>query len=165
MTDHLKLASRDQQRRRRRASLVAVKAVHTVVWLTVESSCPCCACSSQASPSEPIAVLQSRAQLWPLSPDVCCQRMPMPPHWRGGIARREHGSVTDIYLPSGSRRVVRLSTRRSSFFPLYFMDGTCATEGLSIAGPSLSKGRSTELQRPECVVSARKGHMRVTVGG
>jgi hypothetical protein len=40
MTDHLKLACRDQQQRRR-ASLVAVKAVHTVVWLTVESSMLC----------------------------------------------------------------------------------------------------------------------------
>jgi hypothetical protein len=89
----------------------------------------------------------------------------MLPHWRSGIARCENGSVTDIYLPSGSRTVVRLSTRRSSFLPLCFMDGTCATEGLPIAGPSLSKGRSTELQRPERVVSARKGHMKVTVGG
>lgn len=99
MTDHRRVASRDRRRRRGRASLVAVKAVHTVVWLAVESSMLyllVAGFTRRADRGAAIAGVIVAGESLIFAASGC--RCPLT-----GVAESlgaEHGSVTGMYLPS-----------------------------------------------------------------
>jgi len=140
MTDHLRVASRDRRRRRGRASLVAVKAVHTVVWLAVESSMLyllVAGFTRRADRGAAIAGAIVAGESLMFAASGC--RCPLT-----GVAESlgaEHGSVTDM-LPavlvreesSGYPR----AAHRSGRFPS--CPEPAQPKDLSIAGPSHSGG-------------------------
>jgi hypothetical protein len=97
MTDHHRVTPRDH--RHGRAPLVAVKAIHTAVWLTVESSMVFLLVAGLAKRADRSAALAAAI--------VVGESVVFAANgWRcplTGVAESlgaEHGSVTDIYLPS-----------------------------------------------------------------
>lgn len=97
MTDHHRVTPRGH--RHGRAPLVAVKAIHTAVWLTVESSMVFLLVAGLAKRADRSAALAAAI--------VVGESVVFAANgWRcplTGVAESlgaEHGSVTDIYLPS-----------------------------------------------------------------